>query len=83
MKENKWIDKLIIVVLIVCLVTAVFYFYDRRANSCTGNPLVFSAKLYEKNYEVEAIGTLRLLPLDKKSQPITINYNSTSFWIVE
>lgn len=82
-KKNKWIDKLIIVIMILCVVALMFYIYDRRVQECTNNPLVFAAELYEKNYEVEAIGSLTLLPLDNKQKSQTIYFNSNGTKVQE
>jgi len=82
-KKNKWIDKLIIAVLIICVITIMFYFYDRRVQECTHNPLVFAAELYEQNYEVQAIGSLTLLPLNPEAKAQVIYFNSNGTKVQE
>lgn len=82
-KKNKWIDKLMIALMIICVIAIMFYFYDRRVQECTHNPLVFAADLYEENYPVEAIGTLLLLPEDRNAKGVTIYFNSKNTTVSE
>mgnify|MGYP003970732807 FL=1 len=69
--------------MFICVIAIMFYVYDRRVQECTNNPLVFAADLYEKNYPVEAIGTLLLLPEDSGAKGTTIYFNSNGTTVSE
>jgi len=77
-----FISKVVILLMILCIAVAFFYFYQNRIQECTSNPLVFSAKLYEENYNVKAIGHLTLLSLnDSTIKPINLWFNSNNFTV--
>jgi len=45
--RKELIDKIIILILILCFVVAVQYYYNEKHRECTGNPLVYASKYYE------------------------------------
>ena len=59
MKEGKldYIDLIIIVVMIICVVVSVQYFFNIQRGECTKNPLMFAAKQYESDYGFPFIGS--------------------------
>jgi hypothetical protein len=85
--NKKKIDKIsiaVIIIMVFCVVLTLVFLYKQNIQECTSNPLPYSAKLYEENFDIaRATGTLTLWPNedDKTTIPTVILFNSTDFWV--
>jgi hypothetical protein len=83
-KKIDWISKIVVLIMIFCVVLTLVFLYQQNKQECTSNPLPFSAKLYEDNFDIKsATGTLTLWPNDPNKKPQVILFNSTGFWVQE
>ena len=80
MKKNRWIDIVIIIVMIICLVVAIQYYFNMQNDSCMNNPLVYASEKYEEEYgyPFQGSGTF----LREGSSPI-IYFSSYGLEVVE
>lgn len=85
-KQIDLISKIAIALMVLSVLISLSFLYKNNIQECTSNPLPYSAKLYEENFDIaRATGTLTLWPNedDKNKKAVVILFNSTGFWIQE
>lgn len=78
-KINK-VDLIIILIMFLCIIIGVAFYYVNTIQECTSNPLVYGAKAYEEKagYEFVGIGFFKT-PIEIRSPTINFNSKNISF----
>jgi hypothetical protein len=61
MLKNKWVDKIIIGIMICSVIVSVQYYFNMTNDSCMADPLVYGAKEIEKMYGYKFRGSGSLI----------------------
>lgn len=83
---NKWdrITLITVVIMILCVVIGILYYYDFRYRECTSNPLPYASKLYEETYSYPFIGYGWFnVPIEHNLKTTIIYFNSTGTRVQE
>lgn len=47
---------IIVIIMTLCLATACFYYYQKKIDTCTSQPLSYASKIYENQIGYEFVG---------------------------
>jgi len=73
----NWLEVIGIGLIIASGVIAVQIYYHEKTNECSSNPLVYAAKMYEKNTGYEFMGQGTFISRDEQINSPTIYFSSS------
>lgn len=78
-KYSRYIDIIIIAIIITCGVVAVQIYYNERQAECIANPLVYAAKQIEDSTGAKFVGSGTLISSNQAVATVNFDSNNSLF----